>query len=180
MQLPFSKSKAAPVKAVLEVTLAEVYNGAEKVVSYSRKKLGEDGTTSDEAVETSLYVKPGSEEGVIEVLEGLGDQGVHVLPGDVEIEMVLAGDDLWSRDGTTLLYKHAITLTEALTGKIIEVPTFDNRVLSVPVTQIVAPGDMLTVPGEGLVGGDLVIYFDITFPKTLTPAQKKTIKGVGM
>lgn len=180
MQLPFSKSKAAPVKAVLEVTLAEVYNGAEKVVSYSRKKLGEDGTTSDEAVETSLYVKPGSEEGVIEVLEGLGDQGVHVLPGDVEIEMVIAGDDLWSRDGTTLLYKHAITLTEALTGKIIEVPTFDNRVLSVPVTQIVAPGDMLTVPGEGLVGGDLVIYFDITFPKTLTPAQKKTIKGVGM
>jgi DnaJ-class molecular chaperone len=47
-------------------------------------------------------------------------------------------------------------------------------------SQIVAPGDMLTVPGEGLVGGDLVIYFEIQFPKTLTPAQKKTIKGVGM
>ena len=136
MQLPFAKSKAAPVKAVLEVTLAEVYNGATKTVSYSRKKLGDDGTTADEAVETNLYVQPGSEEGVIETLEGLGDQGVHVLPGDVEIEMVLVADDLWSRDGSTLLYKHALTLTEALTGKIVEVPTFDNRVLSVPVTQV--------------------------------------------
>ena len=96
----------------------------------------DDGTTADEAVETNLYVQPGSEEGVIETLEGLGDQGVHVLPGDVEIEMVLVADDLWSRDGSTLLYKHALTLTEALTGKIVEVPTFDNRVLSVPVTQV--------------------------------------------
>jgi len=103
-----------------------------------------------------------------------------VLPGDVEIEMVIAPDDLWSRDGSTLLFKHAMTLTEALVGKIIDVPTFDNRVLSVPVTQVVAPGDMLTVPGEGFVGGDLVIYFDIQFPKTLTPAQKKSIKAVAM
>jgi len=180
MQLPFAKSKAAPVKATLEVTLAEVFNGATKTVSYTRKKLGEDGVTADEAVETQLYVKPGWEEGLVETLPGLGDQGVHVLPGDVEIEMVILPDDLWSRDGSALLYKHAMTLTEALVGKIIEVPTFDNRVLSVPVTQVVAPGDTLTVPGEGLDGGDLVIYFEIAFPKTLTPAQKKTIKGVGM
>ena len=52
--------------------------------------------------------------------------------------------------------------------------------LALLVAQVVAPGDMLTVPGEGFVGGDLVIYFDIQFPKTLTPAQKKSIKAVAM
>ena len=47
-------------------------------------------------------------------------------------------------------------------------------------SQIIAPGDSKTVPGEGFNGGELVICFDVTFPKTLTPAQKKTIKGLGM
>ena len=163
MQLPFAKTKAAPVTAVVEVTLAEVYNGADKTVSYTRKKLGDDGVTTEEAVETQLYVKPGWEAGLVATLEGLGDEGVHVLPGDVEIEMVIADDPLWSRDGTTLLYKHAISLTEALCGKVVEIPTFDGRLISVPVVKIVAPGDMITVPGEGLVGGDLVLYFDIAF-----------------
>jgi len=180
MQLPFAKSKAPPVVAVLEVTLGEVFNGATKTVSYTRKKLGDDGVTADEAVETQLYVNPGWEAGLVETLEGLGDQGVHVLPGDVEIEMVILADDLWSREGSTLFFKHEMSLTEALCGKIVEVPTFDDRLLSVPITQIIAPGDSKTVPGEGFNGGELVICFDVTFPKTLTPAQKKTIKGLGM
>ena len=71
--------------------------------------------------------------------------------------------------------------TRALTRAHPTPPTLVRSVrLHLATSQIVAPGDMLTVPGEGLVGGDLVIYFEIQFPKTLTPAQKKTIKGVGM
>ena len=136
MQLPFAKQKAAPVQAQLVVTLAEVYNGAQKTVSYTRKKLTEDGVTADEDVETQLYVEPGWEEGLVATLPDLGDQGVHVLPGDVEIYLVLLPDDLWSRDGTTLLFKHEITLTEALVGKNVEVPTFDDRTLSIPVTKV--------------------------------------------
>jgi DnaJ family protein B protein 13 len=180
MQLPFAKQKAKPVAAELIVTLAEVYNGAMKTVSYSRKKLGEDGVTSDEAVETQLYVTPGWEEGLVATLPDLGDQGVHVLPGDVEIYMVITPDPLWSRDGTTLFFKHEISLTEALVGKNVEVPTFDERILSIPVTKVVAPGDSKVVPDEGICGGELVICFDIVFPKTLTIEQKKKIVALGM
>lgn len=180
MQLPFAKQKAAPVKATLEVTLAEVYNGAEKTVSYSRKKMGSDGVTSDEAVETQLYVEAGWEAGLVATLPDLGDQGVHVLPGDVEIYMVIVPDELWSREGTTLFFKHEMTLTDALVGKNVEVPTFDSRILSIPITKIVAPGDSKVVPGEGICGGELVICFDVTFPKTLTVEQKKKIKALGM
>ena len=63
-----------------------------KAVGYTRKVLKEDGTTADEAVEAQLYVKPGAEPGLLETLEGQGDQGVHVLPGDVEIELVVLDD----------------------------------------------------------------------------------------
>jgi len=180
MQLPFTKSKAPPVTATLEVTLGEVYTGATKTVTYSRKKLGDDGVTADETVETQFEVKPGLDEGLVATLEGLGDEGVHVLPGDVEIEMRILPDELWSRDGTTLFYKHSMTLADALCGKIIDIDTFDNRTLSIPINMVVAPGDSKVVPGEGLNGGELVLCFDVEFPKTLTPAQKKTIKGCQM
>jgi len=177
MQLPFAKQKAPAIVAQLEVTLAEVYNGANKVVAYTRKKLTEEGVTVDEAVESQLEVKPGSDEGVLTVLEGMGDQGVHYLPGDVEVELVLLPDPLWSREGNNLLYKHELTLAEALCGKIVEVPTFDGRELAVPVTQVIAPGDSQTVSGEGILGADLIVCFEIQFPKTLTMEQKKVIKS---
>lgn len=92
MQLPFRKEKAPAIVAKLEVTLAEVFNGASKVVSYTRKTLKDDGVTADEAVETELYVEKGWEAGIVSTLEGMGDQGVHVLPGDVEIELVIVAD----------------------------------------------------------------------------------------
>jgi len=178
MQLPFSREKATPVVAALEVTLAEIFNGATKTVSYTRKLLKDDGVTADEAVETQLYVKPGSEEGLIATLEGQGDQGVHVLPGDVEIELIVLPDLLWSREGNNLLFKHEMSLKEALCGKVVEVPTFDGRELAIPVTQVVSPGDSKTVPGEGICGADLILCFEIEFPATLTVDQKKVLKGV--
>ena len=49
-----------------------------------------------------------------------------------------------------------------------------------PPVQIVAPGDSLTVPGEGLCGGELVLCFEIIFPTTLSMEQKKKIKALGM
>ena len=168
MQLPFAKTKAAPVTAVVEVTLAEVYNGADKTVSYTRKKpatTGHDGGGGDAAAREA---RVGG--GLVATLEGLGDEGVHVLPGDVEIEMVIADDPLWSRDDAAL--QAAISLTRGALRQ--GLPTFDGRLISVPVVKIVAPGDMINVPGEGLVGGDFVLY-DIAFPKTLTPEQKKAI-----
>jgi len=180
MQLPFAKAPAAPVTATLEVTLAEVYNGAQKTVTYTRRKLTDDGVTAEDEVETQLYVEPGWEEGLVATLPGLGDQGVHVLPGDVEIYMVILPDPLWSREGTTLFFKHEITLTDALCGKNVEVPTFDERTLSIPVTKIVAPGDSKVVPGEGICGGELVICFELVFPTTLSLDQKKKIKALGM
>jgi DnaJ-class molecular chaperone len=70
-----------------------------------------------------------------------------------------------------------MSLKEALCGKVVPVPTFDGRELAVPATQIVAPGDSLTVPGEGICGADLIICFEVTFPSTLTVEQKKTLKA---
>lgn len=84
---------------------------------------------------------------------------------------------VWSREGNNLLYKQEITLSEALcTEKIVDVETFDGRIISHRLTEIISPGYSFTVPGEGICGADLIICFDIKFPMTLTPAAKMTLK----
>jgi DnaJ family protein B protein 4 len=81
-----------------------------------------------------------------------------------------------------LYYTATITLLEALCGKVLSIPTFDGRELSVPITQVVAPGVTKLVKGEGMPDletgekGDLIIHFVTIFPQTLTPAQKASIK----
>ena len=59
---------------------------------------------------------------------------------DVQLVMVTTPEESWARNGTTLYYTATVSLVDALCGKVLSIPTFDNRVLSVPVTQIVAPG----------------------------------------
>ena len=56
----------------------------------------------------------------------------------------------------------------------------EEAIYKVPVTQVVAPGDSLNVPGEGLEGGELVLCFDVKFPKSLTLEQKNKIKALKM
>ena len=87
------------------------------------------------------------------------------------------------RDGSTLYYTAEISLAQALTNTIVQVPTFDNRLLSVAVNQVVSPGFVKKVPGEGMPvpgapgeKGDLVIKFCTKFPETLTPEVKATLK----
>jgi DnaJ-class molecular chaperone len=63
--------------------------------------------------------------------------------------------------------------------------TLDNRTLRVPVTEVVAPGHVKIVPGEGMPisktptrKGDLKIKFNVVFPTTLTRAQKDQLRTI--
>ena len=111
----------------------------------------------------------------------MGDEGIDVEAPDVEVKLQTEESAAWTREGSTLYYTASITLAEALCGTIVEVPTLDGRTLSVPVTQVVAPGVSKTVPGEGMPAeegakGDLVIVFNTAFPDTLKAEQKALIK----
>ena len=65
-----------------------------------------------------------------------------------------------------------------------QVPTLDDRMLSIPINDIVQPGYTKRVVGEGMPiskskdgeKGDLVIAFDIVFPTKLEVHQKSLLK----
>ena len=84
------------------------------------------------------------------------------------------------RDGNNLVYTHKISLSDALTDCSLQIPTLDNRVISVACPEVVSPFYEKTVGGEGMPiskkpgqKGDMVVKFHILFPKYLN-GQKRT------
>lgn len=72
---------------------------------------------------------------------------------------------------------------QALTCCTVEVKTLDDRLLNIPINDIVHPKYFKMVPGEGMPlpedptkKGDLFIFFDIQFPTRLTPQKKQMLR----
>lgn len=181
MTLPKKPAKPAAKTVPLVCTLAEIYNGVTKKVSFTRKTLRADLVAVDEDKDVQIKVLPGWEAGTEVTFPGQGDEGVDIQPGDVTVILEIAPAAGWAREGSSLIYTTPISLADALCGCVVDVPTLDGRILSVPVNQIVAPGATKVVPGEGMVTaegtkGDLILAFDISFPKTLKAEQKAALK----
>ena len=87
------------------------------------------------------------------------------------------------REGINLVYTAKLPLVKALTGYTVEIHTLDERVIHIPITDIVEPGYKKMVPGEGMPitkdpeqHGDLIIEFEIEFPNSLTPDRKELLR----
>jgi len=183
MTLPKKPAKPPPMTLPMPVTLAEIYNGATKKVEYTRRVLQPDMTTVEQAETLHIRVAPGWQESAVSIFPGMGHEDVDAEAADVEVVMETVADKQWERVGDTLYFTADITLCEALTNTIVQVPTFDSRLLSVPVNQIVSHGVTKIVPSEGMPTasggkGDLVVRFSIKFPETLTPTQKASLKKI--
>lgn len=82
-----------------------------------------------------------------------------------------------------LEYKHPITLTEALTGVNTYIPTFDGRRVKFETKKIISPTSYKKFGGSGLPKpngekGDLIVFFDIQFPKTISSNQRTMVKNI--
>ena len=114
MQLPLRRTKPPPVRMELSVTLADLYNGAVKASTYTRRVLGEDGTTTDQLTTQQVKVAAGAANNSVVVFESAADEGVDIEPADVEFVLATVADTAWERDGTTLYYTAQVSLVDAL------------------------------------------------------------------
>jgi DnaJ family protein B protein 4 len=101
----------------------------------------------------------------------------------------------FERDGDDLIVKLNITLSQALLGPdgggsiTKEIEQLDGRRINVslPSGQIVQPGQETRVTGEGMPitkansikkKGDMIVRWNVVFPKSLTPPQKDALRKV--
>uniref|UniRef100_A0A383WPC8 Chaperone DnaJ C-terminal domain-containing protein n=1 Tax=Tetradesmus obliquus TaxID=3088 RepID=A0A383WPC8_TETOB len=133
-----------------------------------------------------LNVKPGWKKGTKLTFQQKGDE----RPGHIPADMVFIIDEKpharFKRDGDNLLLTKRLSLGDALCGTEFQVQTLDGRAITVSTKdEVVTPHTSKIIRGEGMPiskqpgsRGNLVIKFDVAFPRQLNSSQKEQIRSV--
>uniref|UniRef100_A0A8C6UE29 Zgc:122979 n=1 Tax=Neogobius melanostomus TaxID=47308 RepID=A0A8C6UE29_9GOBI len=112
-----------------------------------------------------------------------GDETPNKGPSDITFVLKDQEHPDYRRDGSNIVYTAKITLKEALCGCTINVPTLDSRMMPLPCSDIIKPGAVRRLRGEGLPlpkspaqRGDLVVEFQVIFPDRIPPQSREIIK----
>ncbi|KAH0909803.1 hypothetical protein HID58_033124 [Brassica napus] len=177
--------KAPAIESKLACTLEELYKGGRRKMRISR--VVPDGLGKPKTVEEILKIDitPGWKKGTKITFPEKGNHEPGVTPADLIFVIDEKPHSVYKRDGNDLIVDKKVSLLEALTGITISLTTLDGRNLTIPVLDIVKPGQEIVIPNEGMPiskeaskRGDLRINFDICFPSRLTLEQKTDLKRV--
>ncbi|KAK6169595.1 hypothetical protein SNE40_020615 [Patella caerulea] len=178
------KKQDPAIQRDLQLALEEVFHGCTKKMKISRRVMNEDGHTSsirDKIL--TIIVKKGWKPGTRITFPKEGDQGPNNVPADIVFVVKDKPHPRFRREGINLIHTAKVPLGKALTGCTVEINTLDDRVLHIPINDIIKPGYKKVVPGEGMPvstepseKGDLIIDFDIEFPPALSPERKDMVR----
>uniref|UniRef100_A0A6U2F4M2 J domain-containing protein n=1 Tax=Hemiselmis andersenii TaxID=464988 RepID=A0A6U2F4M2_HEMAN len=166
---------AAPIQLSLSCTLVDLYNGVKKTVSVSKKRVSSTGEVDAYTKTYVIAAQPYWIDGTTLVFEKEADD----VTGDVIFTVKVEPHETFSIKGFNLHVKHALPLHKALTGVVMSLSMPDGRKLNLSVEEVIHPAFVKVVKGEGLLDkqagrrGDLVIEFEVVFPKTLAPFQRE-------
>jgi molecular chaperone DnaJ len=137
----------------------------------------------------SVAIPAGIQDGQRIRLTGRGGVGAHGGPaGNLYVDVHVANDERFIREGDDLITVLDLTLTEAALGTLAQVPTVDGDAREIEVPAGTQPGTRMVIRGLGsgrlrggasrdgsLDRGDLVIYCNVRVPKDLAPEQRDAL-----
>lgn len=109
------------------------------------------------------------------------DSGMRIRFEDFDVQVDVSPHSFFKREEQNVIYETKLTLIQAITGDVIEVPTIDKPVkLKVkPGTQ---PNTIIRLKGQGIPypqskqRGDQYVVFKVTIPKQISAKGKKLLK----
>ncbi len=113
------------------------------------------------------------------------DDGQRIKFTNFNLYIDVLPDKIFRRDGNDVFVNQTITLTQAILGDVIEVPTLTDT-LKVRVKAGTQPGTLVRLRGKGIKNvtgygvGDFYIRLNITIPSRLTSRQKDLVKELGL
>ncbi|XP_037114288.1 dnaJ homolog subfamily B member 5 [Syngnathus acus] len=178
------KQQDPPLVHELKVSLEEIFHGCTKHMKITRRRLNPDGRslrTEDKIL--NIVIKKGWKEGTRITFPKEGDQTPENIPADIAFVLKDKGHAHFKRDGSNIIYNCKISLKEALCGCTLSIPTLEKRVISLPCRDIIKPGTVKRLRGEGLPfpknpsqRGDLIVTFSVRFPDRIPPQSKEIIR----
>ena len=177
--------KAAAIRHRLTLTLEELYAGCKKKMKITRNRLDGSGQPQPTPKVVEIAVRPGWKAGTKVTFEREGDERAGEIAADIVFEIAEARHPRFTRKGDDLHYRRTVTLTEALCGVRVRVLALDDATVEVDCSEGgIYPGMQRVVKGKGMPiskkegsYGDLVVEFDVAFPRSrLTEQQKQLIR----
>lgn len=162
--------RGADLRYHLEISFMDAVNGAKRRV-----------TTPDGSV-LDIAIPPGTADGQTLRLAGRGQPGFNDgPPGDALIDITIAPDPLFARDGNDILLELPISIDEAVLGGAVEVPTVSGRV-NVRIPPASSSGKVLRLKGKGVRRvngghGDQLVTLRIVVPATPDDALKAAMES---
>lgn len=178
------KEKDATIYRPLALSLQEVYVGGMKKMKIQRLVFTDETCSELKLKEKVLSIpfRPGIYPKTEIRFKEEGDQGPTRIPADVVFVTEDRPHEVFARSGLSdLVTRRKVTLKEALCGIMMTLTTLDDRIIRVPITDVITPTYEKIVEDEGLpllpcprrAKGNLIIKFDVEFPVYLTKRSKK-------
>mmetsp|Transcript_27362 Transcript_27362/g.63544 ORF Transcript_27362/g.63544 Transcript_27362/m.63544 type:complete len:183 (+) Transcript_27362:3-551(+) len=171
-----------PFVTDLKLTLEELYTGVTKKLKITRKSVTP-GRSTEHTFE--IKVQPGWKADTKLTFAGEGDERSAGHAQDVIFVVKEKPHKHFKRSGSDLIYNVNIGLRDALCGFKVTVPTLEGKTLEVKVRDVISPNATKVVPGEGMpkrkeagARGDLILSFQVAFPKTLPDDVKVKIREI--
>ncbi len=169
-----------PFGQMARVVSCDVCHGAGKVAETPCGTCGGNGRTPGERIR-EVEIPAGIEAGQRLRVQGAGHAGEPGAPaGDLYVEVDVAPDERFQRDGTDLISVVSIPATEAMLGTSVTVPTLDGE-QEIEVSAGTQPGHEEVLRGAGLpqLGGrkrgNQRVVFEVIVPTNLSEEQRETV-----
>ena len=128
-----------------------------------------------------IQIPPGLEDGTVLRLAGEGEPGTGSRRGDLYVRVRVEEGSSFHREGRNLFSELTVSLSQALLGGQVKVPTLKGTALLTipPGTQ---PEATLRLRGEGLPPpgggprGDYLILIHVRLPATLSSSQREAVR----
>jgi DnaJ-class molecular chaperone len=124
--------------------------------------------------ELAVKIPPGVDDGQTIRLQGQAPGG-----GNLRLKLRIAPHPYFRREGNDIILEAPLSLTEAVLGTKLDVPTLDGTKLTVKVPPGTSSGARLRLRGKGIQGGDQYIEIKIVVPAPKDEHSRKLIEEFG-
>ena len=166
----------------LKITYNESYYGSNKPIAVERKIYNNNIITQE--IET-IYIKipKGIDNNEIILIENKGNLYINNNTSNysnIKIVIELLPNNLYQRNGLDIIYKKEISLKEALIGFSFNLNHINNKNYKITSNEIISYNYEKIINNMGFMRdnfiGNLIIKFEITFPKDLSQSVKKELE----
>jgi len=160
-----------------------MYTGVTKKRKVTKRIMDASGRSTNVEKILEITVKPGWKTGTRITFPEEGDEAPGRVPADIVFVIQQEPHATFTREGDNLIMVKNVTLKEALTGTEVTIKTIEGKEVRVPVREVITPTYEKVLGGYGMPHqkqphekGDLIIRFNIEFPRTLTDQQRQVFR----